>query len=91
MQSPGQLLFAKKIPLLSKLAANSTFTPVEEVSIGLYRFNWSEVNAGHFLTDVAFIALGFLLLSLALSLGKHFVRRDFGSTLLRAGRVSGPL
>jgi len=91
MQSSGHLLFARKIPLFSSLAENSTFTPAEEVSIGLYRFNWAEVKAGHFLSDVAFIALGFLLLSLAMSYGKHFVRRDFGSLLLRAGRVWGAL
>jgi len=91
MQSPGQLLFAREIPLFSRLADNSTFTPVEEVSIGLYRFNWSEVNTGHFLSDVAFFALGFLLLSLAMSYGKHYVRRDIASILFRAGRVLGAL
>ena len=91
MQSPGQLLFARKIPLFSRLAENSTFTPAEEVSIGLYRFNWAEVKAGHFLSDVMFIALGFLLLSLAMSYGKHYARRDIASILFRAGRVWGAL
>ena len=91
MRSPGQLLFARKIPLFSKLAENSTFTPAEEVSIGLYRFNWAEVKAGHFLSDVAFIALGFLLLSLAMSYGKNYIRRDITSMLFRAGRVWGAL
>ncbi len=91
MQSPGQLLFAKKVPLFSRLAENSTFTPAEEVSIGLYRFNWAKVKAGHFLSDLAFIAIGFLLLSLAMSYGKHYSRRDIASMLFRAGRVWGAL
>ncbi|MCD6327372.1 hypothetical protein J7M28_07450 [bacterium] len=91
MFPPGQLLFARKIPLFSKLADNSTFTPFEETSIGLYRFNWSEVGAGHFLSDLALFVLGFLLLTLAIGYGKHYLRRDLTSVLLRAGRVWGAL
>ncbi|HUT04498.1 MAG TPA: hypothetical protein VM163_11480 [bacterium] len=87
----GQSLFASKIPLFSKLAANSTFTPLQQVSASLLRFNWAQVNAGHFLSDLAFFGLGFLLLSLAMSYGKQFARRGFGAMLLRAGRVWGAL
>ncbi|MBN2208922.1 MAG: hypothetical protein JW759_06475 [Candidatus Coatesbacteria bacterium] len=84
-------LFQKKIPLFSKLAANSTFTRAQETSIGLYRFNWAEVKVGHFLSDAAFVAIALLLLSLAMAYGRQFVRRDFGSMLARAGRVWGAL
>jgi len=91
MVPTGQSLFATKIPLFSKLAANSTFTPLQQVSAHLFRLNWAQVNAGHFLSDLAFFGLGFLLLSLAMGYGKHHARRDFGAMLLRAGRVWGAL
>ena len=87
----GQSLFSIKIPLFSKLAANSTFTPVQQVSAGLFRFNWAQASAGHFLSDLAFFGLGFLLLSLAMGYGKQFARRDLGAMLIRAGRVCGAL
>ncbi|MBN1593508.1 MAG: hypothetical protein JW941_09735 [Candidatus Coatesbacteria bacterium] len=87
----GQLLFARKIPLFSQLADNSTFTPLQQIATGTYRLDWAEVKAGHFISDTAFLAVGFLLLSLAMSSGKHYVKRDVISLLIRAGRVWGAL